>query len=300
VVNGSSSYSATKIELNPGLPVLPWLSPQAKSWEKYRWNVTAHYVPSNAVTTTPGKIYLAADYDPVDAAPSTQAAISAYETQSNEVVHKSLSLPISTNRMFDGVQRKKVRCGPVGGDLQLYDGCSLIVATVNCNNTDPIGELFLEYEIELISPQIEPSIPVPPGKLLVTLASSQSLTTTVPAVVNFDTAEVEGMPLVETDGAITLPCGTFLVSGIISPSNTANELTTIDIEMKLDSASLSPVNKETLSIIAGASGSAFPLPVLGIVRSDGTNVLSIVATVTGAAGTLSISATKTRLLIEAL
>jgi hypothetical protein len=41
--------------------------------------------------------------------------------------------------MFDGVQHKKVRCGPVGGDLQLYDAASIIVATVSCTDGSAIG-----------------------------------------------------------------------------------------------------------------------------------------------------------------
>lgn len=299
-VNGSASFTATKYEVNPGLEsLLAWLSSQAQKWEKYRWRkLCLHYVPSNAVTTTPGKVYLAADYDPMDSAPSTQAALSAYETQENGVVHKSLSLPISVERMFDGVQKKRVRCGPVGGDLQLYDGCSLIFATVNMSGSSAIGEIYLEYEVDLISPAIEPAVPVPPSLLYVTLGSDQSMSTGVADDVNFDTAVVEGFSLSEVDGAITLPCGQYMVEGQLRCVDTGNEVFTATANVYIDGVALSSP-ATFIAKTAASTTETLALPFMAFVRSDGSNVLTINSTLTGAAGSLTLSMAGTYMKIQA-
>jgi hypothetical protein len=251
------------------------------------------------VTTTPGGIWLAADYDPNDSAPSSLASLSAYETMDDVQVHRALSLTLSVQRMFDGVQHKKIRCGPVGGDLQLYDGCSLIVATTDCTSSDPIGKLYLEYEIDLISPQVEPSLPIPPNVLLVTLSNEQTISSSG-AVVNFDTPIVEGFDLVETSGAITLPCGQFKISGIFSTSNALASTLTLEVEFLLDGASLSPP-LSWKSFVDYTAPSFSTVPLLGYVRSDGTNVLTVEVLITySSAPTLTVEPAGTLLCIEAL
>jgi hypothetical protein len=249
------------------------------------------------VTTTPGGIWLAADYDPNDSAPSTLASLSAYETLEDIQVHRALSLTVSVRRMFDGIQHKKIRCGPVGGDLQLYDGCSLIVATTDCANSDPIGKLYLEYEVDLISPQVEPSLPIPPNLLYVSMSADQTVTLSTNAIVDLDNPIVEGFDLVETDGAITLPCGQFKVSGTVYCSASAGELD-VTVSVLLDGFSLSPSVGMSMSV----NSLSFPqavVPFLTYVRSDGTNVLSIQVQVTGS-GTLKVVRSGTALLLEAL
>jgi hypothetical protein len=251
------------------------------------------------VTTTPGGIWLAADYDPNDAAPSTLASLSAYETLDDVQVHRALSLSVSVRRMFDGIQHKKIRCGPVGGDLQLYDGCSLIVATTDCSNSDPIGKLYLEYEIDLISPQVEPSLPIPPNVLFVALSADQVVTTSTDTVVNFDTSIVEGFALVETDGAITLPCGQYRVSGVIYATSSSAGDCNLQVNPNLDGAALVPPRSFGTRVSASSIASQVSVPFLAYVRSDGSNVFTIVVSVT-ASGTLTVRPSGSVLLIEAL
>lgn len=161
-VEGSEDFTATRYAVNPGLLVYTWLSTQAAGWEKYRFKKLSFvYVPAQAVVTTPGSVYLAADYDPTTGPPTSLQGLSTYETQSNARVFESCSLNIPPKRMFDGVQHKRIRCGNVAGDLQLYDGCSFIFSTVSCNAQFPIGQLWVHYEVEFFSPQTEPTLLVP-------------------------------------------------------------------------------------------------------------------------------------------
>jgi hypothetical protein len=249
------------------------------------------------VTTTPGGIWLAADYDPNDSAPSSLASLSAYETLDDVQVHRALSLTLSVQRMFDGVQHKKIRCGPVGGDLQLYDGCSLIVATTDCSNSDPIGKLYLEYEIDLISPQVEPSLPIPPSVLLVTLSGDQTVGA-LETTINFDTPIVEGFDLVESSGAITLPCGQFKFSGTVYTSTSAGTDTQLQIIPRLDGALFSPLLWWKQEAV-GSLHTMLTCPFMGYVRSDGSNVLTINVIITADPG-ITVWSSGTLLLLEAL
>jgi hypothetical protein len=85
-VAGSVSFAA-------GLSLYAWLSGRARGYEKYRLRrFRAYYVPADTGTTTVGEIYVGFDYDPVDAAPSSLAAMSAYETMPpNECTMVSVS-----------------------------------------------------------------------------------------------------------------------------------------------------------------------------------------------------------------
>jgi len=300
-IPNSTSYSGVKYGINPGLStIFPWLASQAIKWEKYKWNkFSVHFVPSTAVSTTAGKITLAFDFNPYDAAPASLADMSAYEIQTNGAVYRDLSLYVPVGRMFDGVQTKRVRCGPVSGDYQLYDAGSVMVSTNSGANTNAIGELYIEYEIELISPQISPSSPIPPNVQYLTLASAQSFTSGVAATLDFDTAIVLGFPLNQTNGAITLPCGMFEIQGTLGVNDSANEDFAVTLAIEIDSAPTSPTTSYSVEYPASTDEYSV-MPFNAVVISDGSAVLTAKVTMVGAAGTLLAVASSTRMFIRAL
>lgn len=219
-VYGSAAFESNQYAVNPGLPMYAWLSTQAAGWEKHKYRKLQYvYVPSEAVTTTPGSVYLAADYDPSDPAPETLAAMSTFETQSASRVYESLKLNMNISRMYDGVQAKKNRCGPVSGDLQLYDGATINVCTVGCADNTAIGQLWVYYEIELISVQVSP-----PYHLSKRVSKfNKTIAETVAGSggtleVQWDSEITNGLDLDfdAVEPRIVLPCGVFEVSGKLS------------------------------------------------------------------------------------
>lgn len=284
-VNGSVSFAATRYRFNPGLDVYTRLAKVANTFEKYRVRKLEFvYVPAESVTTTPGVVYLAADYDPVDAAPASLAALSTYETQESSRVYEASRLELSRARMFDGVQAKKVRCGPVAGDLQLYDSCSVSVATVSCSGTTAIGQLWVYYDIELISPQTEPAVPIPQSTSIGYNSANQTgVTSGASTVVAFNSFLCNGLEVTPVGGQFTLPCGMYKVAVNLTASDTANESFTVELYIAMDGAVL-PVG----TYASSSNGSNVAVSVLGYVYSSGTGVLEIQSILTGAAGTLSI------------
>ncbi len=299
-VNGTVSFSATQVKFNPGLPIYTWLSLQAIGWEKYRVKQLEFvYVPAEAVTTTPGTIYLAYDYDPVDAPPSSLASISTYETQASGRVFESLSCHGRPDRMHDGVQKKKVRGGPVGGDLILYDACTINVGTVSCADTSALGQLWVYYDIEFYSRQVEPTLRVSPS-LAVFSNTGQTLTTTVNAIVDFDTIVVNGLGATySSSGTITLEPGSYVLTGEVPLQDSANESYSLTLTVFVNGAALSPSQTTLGSMSAGTAGTAITVPFTFYVSQSDQFDLTIIANGSGAAGTLTIPA-RAKLMIQAI
>lgn len=220
-------FNSKIYRFNPGLDLYPRLSKIALAYEKYTVRkLQVVFVPTRATTITPGSVYLAADFDPCEAPPGNISALSTYEVQSSTRLFDKCVLDIPPSRMHDGVRAKKMRCGPVAGDLSLYDACSIVVATFGCEDQIGIGQLWIHYELVLISPQVEPTRPVPVTISRGKFFSSYTLASGVPYVVPFQFDGVEpldsppakkivnglGIQTVpDSLGSLIFPCGTFLV-----------------------------------------------------------------------------------------
>jgi hypothetical protein len=300
-VSGSVSFSATRYRIQPGLSIYPWLSERAKGWEMYRFEYVDYvYVPSNAVTTTPGSVYMAADYDPSDPAPSSLSALSTYETQNNGRVFEKTALTLSVREMFRTSPGKKLRCGPVAGDLSLYDAGSISIATIDCSNTDPIGQLWIYYKVRLYSPQTEATTPLPASYSMFNLSTNQGVTSTADDPIEFDEVIVDGMELgLPTNGVWTMPCGAYEVQAVVTMNDSAAEAFTCFVELKVDGASLTP-GQGVDDAISSANNQRIAIPFIGYFTSDGTTTVQLNVNPEGAAGTITVRQNNTRISFRAV
>jgi hypothetical protein len=298
-IAGSATFSATKHSVNPGLSSFTWLSTQAAGWDRYRFRKLQFvYVPAVAVTTTPGSIYLVPDYDPSDSAPSTLEAMSSYEGIKPKQVFKSVSVDIPVRMMEASVRNKKIRCGPVAGDLQLYDPCSLIVATVSCSDTSDIGQLWVYYEVEFINRQVAPSAPVPSNVSRWMFTSSQSMTNGVSAVADLDSNTVDGFTVSDSSGTYTLPPGMYRVFGVMILKDTTPESLFGSITFRKNGSAVSPTQAVYVNTTTVSNGYV-ALPYDFYVSDTSSMTISLYAAMNGSAGTLTLHSTST-LNIQAL
>ncbi len=153
---GGSSGSANlvnlqRIVIQPGLSSsFPWLSQIANTHQKYRFTkLKFSYVPIVG-TSVNGRVVMAYAVDPLDVTPITKAEIFQYPTSTEASVWNTLTCDVPpTSTLF-------TRAGFVNNtDLKTYDGGVLFFATtdVDLPSTDSVGELFVEYEVELITPK---------------------------------------------------------------------------------------------------------------------------------------------------
>ncbi len=301
-IANSTSFSATKYEVNPGLAgSFAWLADRAVGFEKYRFTKLEFvYVPSNANTSTAGAVFLAVDYDADDSAPGSLASMASYETQNQGKVYDTIRLHIDVNRVQSS--KLKVRCGPKAGSRLIYDPCSLILATDDGADTNDIGKLWAYYEIELYSPQVDPATPLPVAISAWNLASNQTFTTTTPATLQVAESLANGLNLTNSSGSVTLPCGLYRVTGDLTFTDSSAETLSVVVICWLDGAdAIAAVPQKILfnnAMVASGDDTVswnFYVPVY-----SASQTLTLNVTMTGAAGTLQAVADRTRLFIEAI
>lgn len=148
-------FSANSVNVNPGLPqCFPWLSRVASMWELYNVRqMTIKYVPAVA-TSLSGSIFLAFDYDALDAAPSDLSNVLQCQEACTSPVWAACDISLKTQSL----QRRKnlyTRSGSVSSsDLKTYDVGRLFYGCQGLANADVLlGHLMIEYDIVLSVPQ---------------------------------------------------------------------------------------------------------------------------------------------------
>jgi len=161
VVGSSSSngapYNVTQYAINPGLiSQFPWLANMANLFESYKFNSLCFEFRTSSSTATVGKIILSIDWDAADAAPGSKQAQLQERTVADDAVWENFNLVCDQQDLLKfGVQRY-MRSGalPSNLDIKTYDIGNLWVATQGLSTASlTIGELYVCYDVELITPQ---------------------------------------------------------------------------------------------------------------------------------------------------
>jgi hypothetical protein len=153
-VSGSVAFAATTVNVNPGLS-LPWLSSIAPRWESYRFDRLRFCFETEAPTTATGTLLLSVDYDASDAAPTSKQQAMAYRSSVRSApwsncCHDSAKEDLHKRLTYF------VRAGALAAnqDIKLYDVANLFVCTQGQASTATIGELYAEYDVLLLTPQL--------------------------------------------------------------------------------------------------------------------------------------------------
>lgn len=149
-ISGNTTFGASCYTMQPGIATtFPWLSEIANNFEQYILHSLKISYVNIAATSERGRVTVAYDRDPLDRAPEFMAELYQYESNKASSVFDSFDyqVPIKPNKLF-------TRNGTVSGtDLKTYDLGQLIVAVSSTSDTAVIGQLFIEYDIELCIPQ---------------------------------------------------------------------------------------------------------------------------------------------------
>lgn len=156
---GSTAFDVKAFPLNPGLArTFPWLSKLASRYESYRFEKLDIMFETEAPTSSTGVVALAVDYDPTDAPPLSKTAALSYQ---GAVRSAPWAASVHSSRHLDLHKRKSyfVRTGnlPDSGSLSLHDTGNLFVVTKGQADSSNVGELYVEYDVILETPQTDPS-----------------------------------------------------------------------------------------------------------------------------------------------
>jgi hypothetical protein len=154
-VNGSVNFTvAMTLNCNPGLTnSFPWLAQIANAYQKFCIKGIQYRFNTEAPSTITGSIFLSPEYNPQDAAPVTKMETFQNENTAKTVPWRSVNCKIPTKylRVYNDYF---IRSGAlaVNQDLKTYDPFVLYVCTQGQANTNMCGEIWVDYEIELINP----------------------------------------------------------------------------------------------------------------------------------------------------
>lgn len=154
--------------INPGLDVLfAWLSQVAQRFETYQFRKLRFCWEPILATAVSGTAVLGLDYDANDVVPTTKQQIMSFKSSVRAACWQPCCLDADLTIDDRGLSgRKYVRSGlPAGSayDLKTYDvGFFISLTSVGVTTGSLMGELYVEYDVELFTPQTN----VNPGQLI--------------------------------------------------------------------------------------------------------------------------------------
>lgn len=155
-IDSSIVFAANYLPINPARPVtFPWLSNIAINYESYKFKRLGFDFMTSSSTTATGKVMIAVDYDASDQPPKDKVEAMAWRGTVSCAAwefchHKSLEEDLNKQKSWF------VRYdSPPGGDIRLNDVGSVYVCTQGQATAGaPIGELYVDYEIKLMTPDM--------------------------------------------------------------------------------------------------------------------------------------------------
>jgi hypothetical protein len=149
-VRGSTTLRVLELNTQPGVPsMFPWLSKIAATHQKYKFKkLNFSYVPI-AGASSPGRITMAFATDVLDPPVTDKRQLFQYHNSREGSVWSANSITLT--KELNGQLFTRIG-GVQGTDLKTYDLGRLIVASSNCTDNSVIGELFVDYEVELSVP----------------------------------------------------------------------------------------------------------------------------------------------------
>jgi len=147
------------LDLTPGAATMfPWLSGIAGNFEKFRFHSLKLNLISSNATTTPGRVYMAIDYDYDDDPNVTKTALMANMSAVEGPAWSGLELKADTKALMSDMPWKFVSQATRPNFVEARTShCGfVIVAFDGPYSTSVRYDLIVEYEIELAVPCLEP------------------------------------------------------------------------------------------------------------------------------------------------
>jgi len=154
-IAGSVAFATTTFACNPGLSNLfAWLAGQSLFYQEYVMKSLSFSFETEKATSTSGKIMFAFLQDSSDPAPATKQEMLENLLKASGAAWQPFKLNISMANFAALGRSRFIRSGNLAAnlDVKTYDIGQLIVAVSGMADTSAVGELYIEYELELKTP----------------------------------------------------------------------------------------------------------------------------------------------------
>lgn len=223
-ISGSVAYAVQQLSINPGLAtIFPWLSQMAGLFESYKFNQLAFEFKTSSATTAKGKVILSADYDAADPAPGSKQLQLQERTKLDCAAWAMARMNCDQADLWKfGVQRY-IRAGALAAnlDIKTYDVGSLNIGVQGMADTTVVGELYVAYDVELITPNQASGLPNP------ALEAAFKSSSATKADVYAGSAKTGGLAVTGVNSTLTFAqTGKFMVSQFVIGSALATPVKT--------------------------------------------------------------------------
>jgi hypothetical protein len=145
--------------INPGNSQLfPWLSAIAMRYETYIFRGLRFIYEPQCSTTSPGTVAIVVDYDALDAPPQNKLQMMSYKGAVRSPPWFCSNFTAASSDLQKAKEYYVTNTSQVaGGDARLYNVGNLFLAYEGpAGTTFAAGELYVEYMIELRTPNMDP------------------------------------------------------------------------------------------------------------------------------------------------
>jgi hypothetical protein len=150
-------FACVALNLNPGIDsTFPWLSRLAQNYESYRFRRLTVQYETCCGTATIGTLMMAIDYDAADPAPPSKQKLLGYHNAVRSAAWNRAQFN-ADRADLQKTGQKFVRSNALlpNLDIKTYDVGRLFVCTQGfAAAAVTVGELYLDYEVELHTPQL--------------------------------------------------------------------------------------------------------------------------------------------------
>lgn len=287
-VTDAASFTVTGHSLNPGISgTFPWLSVIAADWEEYTFHYLEFEYVSRAPATITSSVILAPDYDALDAPPTTEAVLTAYQDAVEDSAWKNIRCFLNKASMFPNGGFKYVRTVAVAGDLKTYDAGNFFYS-VDGAGTTVIGKLWVHYDVEFRTPHIAPSLPISTSCSSWGINSNTNLVSGVNLKPNWTREFVNplGITYIGGTGDFDLPRGVYLILlDLVFKDDTGGASALIEVSYELNHIPTIPIaTLSTAEFVPAAGQWLYPMHLQAVISSDGSDSFDVVVQLTTASG----------------
>jgi len=297
-VTAHSSFTVESVyPIQPGLASsFPWVSTIGANYEQYTIHTLKyHFVPFVA-TSTAGTIMMMVDYNAQDPQPTTETQFMDHPKAVSAPIWEPFTFVVDVKEFRALGTRRYIRPTAVAGDLKTFDLGRFYIASDN-SITSPCGKLYVEYDIEFFTPQLEPSTGLTPVNTSVTYKTSPqaiSKNTATPISFSAFTTANSFDPLglgafTFSSTALTPPAGCYRVCVRANVSDDTAEANVAVLYVYKNNVVFpsAGVYAECSSLSSGGTANGH-LGLEVVVPCNGTDVLTFMVNMTGAAGVLNV------------
>ena len=150
-------FTVQRFQVQPGLSQLfAWLADQAINYQEYRLRSLRFKFESAQTASIAGKVMYAFSPDAADPLPLNKQEMLEYGIKGKCDVWQEFVMPVPTNEALGA--KRYIRSGTLAAnlDIKTYDIGALFVASAGIVAASAnLGELYVEYEVELITPVVQ-------------------------------------------------------------------------------------------------------------------------------------------------